>query len=504
MRDVVRSAQPLANGRFELFWIEGLAEKIRHPRGHALLLIALEGIRRQGNDRNARRLRAHLAFADGAGRLEAVHDGHLAIHEHDIEGLARDGVDGLATISDAFDHAAHTFQEIARDLLIDETVFDEQHFVAPSCDRIDHDAHIRRCLAGSAILVERIPRHELRGSIRRVAHHGLDGVAQLIVANFAVEIGLRTSVHVFGRVFIGAVCGHRDDRQSGRRRNTAQIGDFAQKGFTGLHAFHDDEEHTVRFGKTVDCRFIDRAHNRPDITTEPLQHTAHGRGLGVVFRDHENAAPLEAEALRDVVEGDRLLVDVQRQRKPEHRTEAYRALHTDAAAHALDQRFADRQPQSGAFVAARGRIVNLTELLENVVDLVGRNADAGIAHFEPKADFAIDIVPAQRHGHTTFVGEFRRIADDICQNLPDATDIAQIEMGQVGLDDQMQLDVFCRARRREQRDHIADAHHQIERRVAQFDLARLDFGKIENVVDDREQRATAAQDRADISLLLAF
>ena len=56
------------------------------------------------------------------------------------------------------------------------------------------------------------------------------------------------------------------------------------------------------------------------------------------------------------------------------------------AAHQLDQPPADRQAEAGAAVLARGRGVGLREGLEERSDLVGGDADAGVAHGEREAD----------------------------------------------------------------------------------------------------------------------
>ena len=64
--------------------------------------------------------------------------------------------------------------------------------------------------------------------------------------------------------------------------------------------------------------------------------------------------------------------------KPEFRTLAFLAIHADLAVHHLNQLFGNGQTQAGAAVLARGRGIHLSELVENAVQLVPRNADAGI------------------------------------------------------------------------------------------------------------------------------
>ena len=57
------------------------------PGRQAALAVALHGVGRQGDDRDVpagRRSRR----ADGGGRLEAVHLGHLHVHQDQVERLA--------------------------------------------------------------------------------------------------------------------------------------------------------------------------------------------------------------------------------------------------------------------------------------------------------------------------------------------------------------------------------------------------------------------------------
>ena len=55
------------------------------------------------------------------------------------------------------------------------------------------------------------------------------------------------------------------------------------------------------------------------------------------------------------------------------------------AAHQLDQARTDRQAQAGAAVLARRRAVGLHERIENRMELVVGDADAGVAHFKVKS-----------------------------------------------------------------------------------------------------------------------
>jgi hypothetical protein len=62
-----------------------------------------------------------------------------------------------------------------------------------------------------------------------------------------------------------------------------------------------------------------------------------------------------------------------------------RARDADLAPHRLDEALADRQPEAGAAEAPRRRLVGLREGGEDRPDLVGRDADAGVADADREA-----------------------------------------------------------------------------------------------------------------------
>src|ERR1700719_3872636 len=73
-------------------------------------------------------------------------------------------------------------------------------------------------------------------------------------------------------------------------------------------------------------------------------------------------------------------------REGEGAAPAGRAVHGDSSTHQGDQPGSDGQSQAGAAVLARGRGVLLLEGPENSLLLLGRDADAGVAHGEAEAD----------------------------------------------------------------------------------------------------------------------
>ena len=132
--------------------------------------------------------------------------------------------------------------------------------------------------------------------------------------------------------------------------------------------------------------------------------------------------------------------------------------------------------------------------------MIRRDADAGIRHFEqqPRLFCAIRQIAfrfdADVQRDVALVGKFDGVAEQIQQNLPQP--------------------LFIGANRRRQRrqrlvceqhvfllgSHADDAADAAQKRVKQelrrndFQLARLDFRQIENIVDQRQQMLAALLD----------
>ena len=71
------------------------------------------------------------------------------------------------------------------------------------------------------------------------------------------------------------------------------------------------------------------------------------------------------------------------------------AVHTDFAAHDLYQLPANGEPQACAAIAAAGGAVPLLEVVEQVGELLGADADAGVADFEIHV-VAVVRIPVRR------------------------------------------------------------------------------------------------------------
>ena len=68
-----------------------------------------------------------LARPDRRGGLESTHLRHLNVHQHQIERLARQCIEGLASVVDDGDRVAASRKESLRDPLIDDVVLGHQN-----------------------------------------------------------------------------------------------------------------------------------------------------------------------------------------------------------------------------------------------------------------------------------------------------------------------------------------------------------------------------------------
>ena len=174
--------------------------------------------------------------------------------------------------------------------------------------------------------------------------------------------------------------------------------------------------------------------------------------------------------------------------EPEGAAHPGRAVDADVAAHQLRQAAGDRQPEAGAAVLARGRGVGLLEGLEQ--PLPGSPARCRCRCPRPRSAPAVRRrrLPAAGPRSVTrpVVGELDGVAGEVEQGLAQPRRVAaQPGRHRVAVD----LDRQALGPRRsgdDGRDVVEDGR-EVEVGVLQSQLAGLDLGQVEDVVDDRQQ-----------------
>src|SRR5690606_27306188 len=121
--------------------------------------------------------------------------------------------------------------------------------------------------------------------------------------------------------------------------------------------------------------------------------------------------------------------------------------------------------QTGAFMAASGGGVDLSELVENGRDLVRRNADTGILDADGDGQLAVADLPADIDENVAALGELHRVANQVGGDLAEAPDIADDAEWQVRIDPDDQFEVLLRDARGNEGRHVLDRLGEIERRV---------------------------------------
>jgi hypothetical protein len=91
----------------------------------AALAVALHRVRGHRDDRDVFS-RASLPLANHRRRLEAVHLGHLDIHQHEVEVLPLQGGDYLVAVARYLDHVPPLLKRADCHSLVDRVVFGQQ------------------------------------------------------------------------------------------------------------------------------------------------------------------------------------------------------------------------------------------------------------------------------------------------------------------------------------------------------------------------------------------
>src|SRR6185312_383347 len=150
---------------------------------------------------------------------------------------------------------------------------------------------------------------------------------------------------------------------------------------------------------------------------------------------------------------------------------------------------------AGALIAAVEAAFRLSERLQHAHQVIGPDADAGIANRQLAAAVLDD--PPAHVDRAARKREFHRIREQIDDDLLHLPLIAEEEeIRALGIE--VEDDIGELRALRNDADAGGDQHLRIERLFVELALACLDAGEIKDVVDDREQMLGAAVDVARI------
>jgi hypothetical protein len=179
------------------------------------------------------------------------------------------------------------------------------------------------------------------------------------------------------------------------------------------------------------------------------------------------------------------------------------ALGPDPPAHQLDEPHADGQSQPGPAVLPSGRAVGLDERLEDGPELLRGDADPGVGHTEVELRPA--VVGRSREGdadhHFAAVGELGGVADQIVDDLPEAAHVPDEPVRDVVVDLAGDLESLPLRTHRDRLEGVPQDVAQGERGGVEVELAGLDLGEVEDVVDDGEERIGRRLDQLQVLAL---
>ncbi len=214
-------------------------------------------------------------------------------------------------------------------------------------------------------------------------------------------------------------------------------------------------------------------------------------------------ARLAAELrLAEVAEHARVRRRLRLQREGEHAPLPRLALDRAIAAQQDRDALGDRETEACTTEAPRDRAVRLLERAEQVRELLGRDADAGVSNLEVRA-FALGLV-GDAQLHRAPLGELDRIAEQVHDRLADARRIREHLRGDRRREGDFERDaLLVRAHAHERRD-LRDDVHETRRDPLHIEPAGFDLRQVEDVVQYVEQMtAVAAHDFEQAPRLLA-
>ena len=462
----------------------GLADRLGNIVIHACLqtaiAIAFHRIRRHRDDRylletvdRGYPAAPQFAGADRLRRLKPVHDGHLHVHQDDVEMFTLEALDRLLAIGRNADPVAGLFKQMQCQFLIDQVVFDEQHLQATSRP----------------------------GSLRRM-QRGFD------IEIVELEHATRTADRQTHR--IEQIClGHRLDEMHGDAKGLQfrQLVTLSRHGYQGDHRLvaslrqPGTKHSTILFegNGCIDDRQRERQAGSPALVRKGACCRHRRNGLdwhapafkrprqpllgGIRVADQQHALPGQHSG--QIRHRSSALTDAQRQRKPEGAALALLADNSQLAAHQLDEPRGNGKPEPGSSEATGSGYIRLREGLEQLPDLVGGDTDPGVAHLDPELHFvAGHRLGAHRDGHAAGRGELDRIADEVREHLAQAQGVAPKPHRQGRCHVDSNIEPFLLRADRQRAHRLENDRRKLEVDALDLQFSGLDLGKIEDVVHD--------------------
>ena len=179
------------------------------------------------------------------------------------------------------------------------------------------------------------------------------------------------------------------------------------------------------------------------------------------------------------------------------------AVYPNCSTHHFNQTFADGQPQAGAAVFAGGGSVGLSKRLKKFGGLFRCHTDPGITHCKAKGCFIFSFAHKfGRHHDFSVLGEFNRIVGEIEQNLSQTQRITHQGQGCLRGGGEKDFQMLFPRFDRYNVGQIFQNIFQVKLDGLNIELAGFDFGEVQNVIDNSEQRIGPVLDFLHVVFLL--
>ena len=443
---------------------DGLGEVVVHAGLKAALAVSGDGVGGEGDDDGA--TLGGEDFADAAGGLEAIHNGHLAVHEDDVVGVKVEEAEGLLAIGCEVAGVAGALEEGGDELGVNGIVLGDEDAGGGDGGGRDRGSGDSRGISGG----EDGGEEAAEGAL----HDGLGGDGGEEVAVWPAAGG------------DSADGGEEDDFHLGE----AGEGDDLAGEVDAMHAGHleiGEDEMEGRSGGGEAGEGLGGGDEGLDLGLPAGEEAGDDFAVdGVVIDNHDAEAGREREV--GGRGGDFLGDGGEWEGEPEAAAAAGLAVDADFSAHALDEAFADGEAEAAAAVGAGVGIVDLAEGLEDFLLLVLGDADAGIRDLEAEPD----VVAGHFDGldaadDLAAVGEFDGVCEEIDEDLAGAVGIAAEVGGGGGMDEEAEGDVLgIGAGAGDEGDFLGEGG-QVEGLVSEVDLVCLDLGEVQDVIDKAEE-----------------
>ncbi len=414
------------------------------------------------------RLRIHETVSPRG--VEPAELGHVEIHDDHIEPLVFEHIERLLPVVHDPDPVPGALEYPDDDALIDGIVFGHQNLVAAPVGVAGSVVIAERNDAFLAALnrsgrvndVEQEPRLERHLQHRHETSRKRIGTANLRYAGRAQDRR--------GRFLAAAVAQPPEDSVR-----------FDLRAFAHEHQVVGMAER-LRFGKArrrgLDPRRAPGA--RPpsgEILLEPLQ-------LRVGETEQHDPAIVEPQRSLGYLSPHLLL---EGQLEPEQAALPRRAVQADLPAHHLHELLGDGGAEPGTSVAARGGVVGLDETLENAFLGLGRDAYPRVLDGKSQSDRVFALAQAgNAQGDAAGLGELDAVSDEVVEHLAQMIGIAAQRVRHFRHHVSPELQPADLGLRREYSRSAVDQAMQVEIGFFDIDLAGLDLGNVEHVLDQFE------------------